>query len=48
MLDHGTIAAKDVELLTLVDDPAEAVAIMVEHKVDDGTPPPLGRTNTLG
>jgi uncharacterized protein (TIGR00730 family) len=47
-LDHGTIAAKDVELLTLVDDPADAVAIMVEHKVDDGTPPPLSRTRTLG
>ena len=39
VLDHGTIAAKDIDLLTLVDDPREAVAIMAAQRPSDGVPP---------
>jgi len=47
-LDQGTISPKDLDLLRLVDEPSEAVAIMVEHKAEDGSPPPLSQSRTLG
>ena len=48
VLDQGTISPKDLDLLRLVDEPSEAVAIMVEHKAEDGSPPPLSQSRTLG